>query len=252
MKHYSILIFDLDGTLAESKSTITLDMADVLSKALENHVVVIITGGMFIQIKTQVIDQLPQETNLSNLFILPTSGSEMQEYRDGGWQEVYHEALTDEQRRHIITSLEQALEQADIEIAQDEIVGEQIEDRQSQVTFSALGQEQSPEKKALWDPDEVKRRKMMGYLKDLEAEFDVKLGGSTSIDITLKGIDKAYGIKRFFKETGLDIKDGIFVGDKIVPGGNDWAATKTEIDTQSTSGPEQTMRIILDNLALSS
>jgi len=250
MKPYKTLIFDLDGTLSVSKSALSPEMAEVFSKASQTLNLAIITGGMFYQIQEQVIDRLTREAHLGNISILPTSGSEMRMYNTEKkeWEEVYSEKLSDNQKNRITKSLENALEQSSVEIAQDELAGDQIEDRESQITFSALGQNQTPELKAAWDPDEKKRREMMEYMTDLEDEFDVKLGGSTSIDITLKGIDKEFGINQFFKYTGLDIDNALFVGDKIIPGGNDWAATKTGIDTQSTEGPDQTMHIIVDNL----
>jgi len=250
MKHYKTLIFDLDGTLSISKAPLSSEMAEIFSKASQICNLAVITGGMFNQIEKQVIGHLTSDAVLSNIFILPTSGSEMRLYNSESkeWEVVYSEKLSDEQTTRIIAALKNALEKSSFKIGEDEILGEQIEDRESQITFSALGQKQNPESKAAWDPDGVKRREMMGNLTDLEDEFDVKFGGSTSIDITLKGIDKEFGVNEFLKQTGFDIRDSLFVGDKIIPCGNDWAATKTGIDTRSTTGPDETMHIIVDNL----
>ena len=77
----------------------------------------------------------------------------------------------------------------------EQVWGEVIEDRGSQITFSALGQQAPLEQKDKWDPDFTKRKKIKAILDTLIPEFSVRMGGATSIDITKPGIDKAYGIR---------------------------------------------------------
>jgi hypothetical protein len=67
--------------------------------------------------------------------------------------------------------------------------GEPIEDRGSQITFSALGQQAPLEEKKRWDPDFTKRKKIKAVLENLIPEFSVHLGGTTSVDVTKPGID---------------------------------------------------------------
>ncbi len=251
MKKYTHIIFDLDGTLAVSKSALDSKMAELLSDASHTLGLAIITGGMLSQIQIQCLDQLTENAQLQNMYVLPTSGSQMYVFNPDGqtWESLYNKAFTQDQKDRVMIALHRALGQASFTIDQASLRGEQIEDRGSQITFSALGQKQFPEVKVLWDPDHVKRLELLEYLEDLQDEFDVKMGGSTSIDITLKGVDKEFGIHQFYKHTDFDIHDGLFVGDQIVPGGNDWAATQTGIETRSTSGPEETMSIIKEVLA---
>lgn len=246
MKKYKTLIFDLDGTLAVSKMSLTDHMAETLAEATKVARVAIITGGLFEQIKKQVIDRLPDQANLNSFYVLPTSGTGMFQYnaQDKNWDTVYQKTLSEDQKQRVIGSLQKALENVSFQIDEDVLMGEQIEDRGSQITLSALGQQQLPDVKKAWDPGREKRRELILSLTDLEDEFDVKLGGSTSIDITLKGFDKEFGINEFFRITNFDINEALFVGDEIVPEGNDWAATKTGIDTVDTSGPDETMEII--------
>jgi hypothetical protein len=250
MKTYTTLIFDLDGTLAITKSPLSDSMSEVFSKALQVLNLAIITGGTFNQIKKQVIDRLDTNVRLEHLYILPTSGSEMLTYNTNtkSWDVIYSKQLSVNQKTKIIESLHTSLDKSSFTINNSLLLGEQIEDRGSQITFSALGQDQAAELKRLWDPKELKRREMMFFMEEIGDDFDIKLGGSTSIDITLKGIDKEYGINNFLSHTGFDIKKTLFIGDKIIPGGNDWAATKTGIDTRSTSGPEETQKIILEKI----
>ncbi len=93
-----------------------------------------------------------------------------------------------------------------------------IEDRGSQITFSALGQEAPLDEKKKWDPDFKKREKIKEILKPLIPDFSIQLGGSTSIDVTRPGIDKAYGVKKLQETLGIAIEDMIFVGDAVFPG----------------------------------
>ncbi|MCA9351606.1 HAD-IIB family hydrolase [Patescibacteria group bacterium] len=248
MKTYETMIFDLDGTLSVSKSPLSDEEAEVLSHASQQLVIAIITGGRFEQIKKQVIDRLKPDANLANLYILPTSGAMMYRYEDGSWTMAYQHPFNDEEKERVISALRRALADASFDIDPVILKGPQIEDRGSQITLSALGQQQDPEVKYAWDPDRKKRRELVSLLQDLDDQFDVKIGGTTSLDITKKGYDKAFGIREFFKVTGRDITKALFVGDELVPEGNDYAATTTGIDTRSTTGPEETARIIKEVL----
>lgn len=238
------IFFDLDGTLAESKSPISNEMADMLSLLSHHYTLVLISGGMLEQLTKQVIDKLSQNTRFTNWYLMPTSGASLFRYNNGSWVEEYQERLSEHQINTITTSINQALEQVSFTIKEHECKGSQIENRGSQVTFSALGQQQDYEMKKLWDPEKQKRRELQMILEPLLSDFDVKIGGSTSIDITLKGVNKAFGINQFFKVTGTSIKHGLFIGDELVPGGNDYAATETDIQTRMTSGPDETLEIL--------
>ena len=50
-------------------------------------------------------------------------------------------------------------------------------------------------KKKKWDSDFSKRSQMKALLDKSIPEFSVRLGGTTSVDVTKEGIDKAYGIR---------------------------------------------------------
>ena len=72
--------------------------------------------------------------------------------------------------------------------------------------------------------------------KELPA-FEVRRGGLTSIDVTQKGIDKAYGVRQIEKVLKIPIKEMVFIGDALYPGGNDAAAKKTGVQTIATKRP---------------
>jgi len=186
-----IIIFDLDGTLAESKSAIDAEMAGLLRALLGVVKVAIISGGDMPQFQKQVLTNLPADAHLADLSILPTCGTKFFEYKDG-WQKLYSEDLSPEQKTKIIASLTAAV--ASTGFQAQKTWGEMIEDRGSQITYSALGQQAPLDEKKSWDPDFAKRKAIKARLDVSIPEFSVRMGGATSIDVTLPGIDKKYGI----------------------------------------------------------
>ena len=208
-----LVVFDLDGTLAQSKSSIDAEMAALFNKLLGSIKVAVISGGNWPQFQKQVLSHLASDERLKNLSLLPTCGTQFYQY-DKSWEKLYAEDFTSEQKEKIISSLKKAIEQSGLKA--EKVWGEVIEDRGSQITFSALGQEAPLEEKVKWDPDFTKRKKMKAILDPLIPEFSVRLGGSTSIDVTKPGIDKAYGIRKLRDILGIAIEDMIFVGDALV------------------------------------
>jgi phosphomannomutase len=188
-----LVVFDLDGTLAQSKSSLDAEMATLLNKLLGVTKVAVISGGNWPQFQKQVLSHLASDKRLNNLLLLPTCGTQFYRY-ETEWKKIYAEDITGEQKTKIITSLKKAIEQSSQQ--PKKVWGEVIEDRGSQITFSALGQEAPLEEKMKWDPDFTKRKKIKAFLDTLIPEFSVRLGGSTSTDVTKPGIDKAYGIRK--------------------------------------------------------
>ena len=100
--------------------------------------------------------------------------------------------------------------------------GNIIEDRGSQITFSALGQEAPLDAKRAWDPDGIKKAALRDAVQPDVPELDVRGGGSTSVDITTRGIDKAFGMGKLVEETGIPASEMLFIGDRLDPEGNDY------------------------------
>jgi hydroxymethylpyrimidine pyrophosphatase-like HAD family hydrolase len=75
-------------------------------------------------------------------------------------------------------------------------------------------------------------------------EFSIATGGSTSIDITRKGITKAYGINRLAELTGIAVADMLYVGDALDEGGNDSVVKATGVPTHPVFGPEETAGLL--------
>ena len=247
-----LIVFDLDGTLAGSKSPLDSEMSGLLHDLLLIVKVAVISGGDWPQFEKQLLSNLPHDERLANLSLLPTCGTKFYRYDSAAWKKIYSEDLTAEERDKILSSLTKAIISADFKT--DKLRGEQIEDRGSQITFSALGQKAPLEEKIKWDPDFSKRKKIKAILDTLIPEFSVRIGGSTSIDITKPGIDKAYGIRKLRDLLGISLKEMIYIGDALYVGGNDYPAKEAGVDCISVKDPNETKRVILtiiEHLALS-
>jgi hypothetical protein len=232
-----LIVFDLDGTLAESKSSLDREMSALLHDLLGVVKVAVISGGGWPQFEKQLLSNLPHDERLVNLSLLPTCGTQFFQYA-GDWRKIYSEDLTAGEKEKITSSLKKAVEVAGFK--PEKVWGEVIEDRGSQVTFSALGQQAPLEEKDKWDSDFAKRKKITAILDILIPEFSVRMGGATSIDVTKPGIDKAYGIRKLRDLLGISLKEMIYIGDALFPGGNDYPAEQAGVVCVSVRGPQET------------
>lgn len=236
-----LIVFDLDGTLAPSKSALGPDMSALLHELLAIVKVAVISGGDWPQFEKQLLSDLPHDERLVNLSVLPTCGTKFFQY-SSEWKKLYAEDFTAKEKEKIISSLHQAFAQSGFKV--ERVWGEVIEDRGSQITLSALGQQAPLAEKQKWDPDFAKRKKIKAILDPLIPGFSVRLGGATSIDVTKPGIDKAYGIRKLRDLLGISLKEMIYIGDALFPGGNDYPAEQVGVVSIAVRGPDDTKRVI--------
>jgi len=88
-----LIVFNLDGTLAESKSPLDTEMLSLLHDLLRIVKVAVISGGDWVQFEKQLLSYLPHDEQLKNLSILPTCGTKFFKYSDG-WEKIYSEDFT--------------------------------------------------------------------------------------------------------------------------------------------------------------
>jgi len=236
-----LIVFDLDGTLAESKASLDAEMVTLFNRLLETVKVAIISGGDWPQFEKQVLSHLDSDKRLKKLSILPTCGTKFYQYNKG-WKELYAENFSADEKNKIIDSLNDAIKAAGTKV--EKTWGKQIEDRGSQITFSALGQKAPLNVKKLWDPKFTKRKKIKAILDKTLPEFSEQMGGATSIDITKPGIDKAYGIRKLKEILDIKISEMLFIGDALFEGGNDYPARITGADCIQVRDPDETKRVI--------
>ncbi len=241
-----LIAFDLDGTLAESKQPIGAPMATLLGQLLAVAHVAVISGGDWPQFETQVVAKLPADADLTRLFIMPTTGTKLYRY-DGGWKAVYADIFDADESAHIRAALDAAVKETGL--GGEKTWGEKIEDRGSQITFSGLGQEAPLDAKKAWDPDFAKRKALQAALRKTLPDLSVNVGGSTSIDITRKGIDKASGLRRLAEQSGIPTTAMLFFGDAIYPGGNDEPVKLAGIDSVAVRDVRETETAVASVIA---
>ncbi|MBI2037244.1 MAG: HAD-IIB family hydrolase, partial [Candidatus Liptonbacteria bacterium] len=247
-----LIIFDLDGTLTESKSDMDAEMSRLLCALLAKKPVAVIGGGKYELFQRQLLKKLRcPGSRLRRLYLFPTTSTAFYRYGTRGWRRVYVHTLSRGTRLRISSAFRKVLRELDY-VSPAKLYGNVIEDRGTQVTFSALGQdivrvlgERGVRLKKEWKRKNTAlkmkiARRVQRELPDLE----VRAAGYTSIDVTQKGIDKAYGIRQIRTHLNVPVRDMLFVGDALEPGGNDYAARRTGVRCIPVSGPRATKKLI--------
>lgn len=239
------MAFDLDGTLAESKQRVTLEMGEHLGTLLRHMPVAIMSGAGFPQFQKQFFPALPPSTPLEQLYIFPDNAAQCFVYRQDTWHPQYDLAFTPTEKAHIMIVLQDALAAVGLEHPPPQVWGERIEDRGAEIAFSPLGQQAPLEEKEAWHKQhDAVRKKLHEELNKRLPEFANVMGGLTTIDITRKGITKAYGVHRFSELTGIAIPDMLYVGDALQEGGNDAVVLETGVPVQAVFGPQESASLI--------
>ncbi|WP_341257583.1 MULTISPECIES: HAD-IIB family hydrolase [Gordonia] len=237
-KSYKLVMFDLDDTLAPSKTAMSDEMVELFRELLATSLGCIISGGQYGQFQSQVLDRLGDFPDKANLHLMPTNGTRYVRWSGDEWETVYAEDLSAEQKSLAMAVVEEGARE--LGLWESKTWGPILEDRGSQVTFSALGQSAPVDAKAAWDPDGRKKESLRAYAAARLPELEVRSGGSTSVDITAKGIDKAFGARRLMEILGLGIDDILFFGDRLDDGGNDRPVADLGIDSVHVHGWEDT------------
>ena len=237
------VFFDLDDTLAESFHTPSPEILAGLGKLLENTPIAIITGASFQRMHEQFLSSFENHPRADRFYIFPTSSSQAYNYAQGKWEFLYNLALTGEERSRIKKAILEAVVGIQ-EFSGIPHYGEQMIDRESQVAYTHVGIDASKDVKDSWDTDGSKRGLLWKALKQSLPDFEILMGGVTTIDITRKDVNKSYGVGWLSKRLGIPPSDMLYVGDALYPGGNDEVVIATGIQTRSVSGPAETRRVI--------
>lgn len=245
----AVVAFDLDDTLAPSKTRLPRPMAEVLVRLLERAQVCVISGGQFGQFRSQVVEALDEVggARLDRLHLMPACGTQYYRFVDGRWTRVYLEALTDDQKSRAAAALES--QARDLGLWEEHTWGPVLEDRESQMTFSALGQQAPVDAKRAWDPDGTKKLALRERVAALLPDLEVRAGGSTSVDITRVGRDKSFGMTKLLEQTGVDKGDVLFYGDRLDEHGNDYPVKAMGVPCAAVTGWQDTLAQLEELLA---
>ena len=263
-----VLSFDIDQTLNIAKTPIPDEITDLLIECLNYYEICPISGQKFDQFLIQIVNRLVERgvtsEQLRHLHLFVAQGTQYYRYNSSktiaekgpisvtvdktdapydekNWEQVYNFPLTDEEVKKITAAIEQAAKELDL-WEEDKLQDgdEIIENRLSQVTFSALGQKAGTEEKYAWDPDTKKREKIVARAKELAPEFDYEIGGTTSINAIKPGMNKEFGMTKLLEELNVDKSEILYFGDMTQPGGNDYPVVQMGIDTITVRSHEDT------------
>lgn len=242
-----VLAFDVDQTLNIAKMPIPDEIAELLIGCLDHYEICPISGQKFEQFLIQIVDRLVEKgatpEQLTHLHLFVAQGTQYYRYdlAAKNWDQVYNYPLTDEQVTKITAAIEQSAKELGYWEADKLAPGDEIiENRLSQVTFSALGQTAGTEAKYAWDPDCKKREAIVKRAKELAPEFEYEIGGTTSINAITPGMNKVFGMTHLMEELKVDKPEILYFGDMTQPGGNDYPVVQMGIDTITVRSHEDT------------
>ena len=235
-----LVAFDLDDTLAPSKSAIDPRIGEQLLRLAERVEVAIISGGQLQQFRSQVVERLPEADAdlLAHVHLMPTCGTQYDRLTAEGIETVYALSLTDDEKQRALAAVEEEAKR--LGLWAEQTWGPILEDRGSQITFSALGQSAPLDAKTAWDPTGEKKNTLRDAVAARIPDLEVRSGGSTSVDITHRGIDKAYGMRKLAEQTGIPLDDMLFVGDRLDEHGNDYPVLAMGVTCHAVEGWEDT------------
>ncbi len=191
----------------------------------------------------------PVVKRLKNLRLFVAQGTQYYRYEPSGdaynpadWLQVYNYPLQDEDVVKITTVLEEAARELGFWEADKLAPGDQIiENRLSQITFSALGQAAGTEVKYAWDPDLKKRQAIVEKCREKLPGFLYEIGGTTSINVAAPGMNKEFGMTHLLEELKVEKSDVLYFGDMTQPGGNDYPVVAMGVDTITVRSHEDTL-----------
>jgi hypothetical protein len=237
------VIFDLDDTLADSFQPPSALMIERLRTLLARLPIAIMTAAGFPRVERQFLTELADSPHINNLFVFPNSTAECFLFEDGAWKCAYSLALTAEERAAIANAIRESELEIGIDGNNPKYVPEIIV-RDAQVAYAVLGLKATEEDKVAWDPDQKKRMQFKAALEKRIPNFEILIGGRTTIDITRKGINKSHGVRWLAERLGVAASDMLYVGDALYPGGNDEVVAATGIQTHTVNGPDDTIKVI--------
>lgn len=242
-----LIAFDVDDTLVKSKNPLTNEMRDLLAELLKKYEVAIISGSRYEIFQTNIIEPLSKVAgdDLKHMHILPTCGTRYYTYSGDvlNWNLEYAEDFTEEQKATIAEACERRAKE--FGLWPEKPYGEVIEDRLSQIAMSMLGQQAPAEAKYEWyNAHKEEAYSLTEKIAEDLPDFEVRYGGTTTVDVTAKGIDKAHGMKKLLEALNLEKADALFIGDRLEEGGNDYPVKAMGIDTIDVDGWETTPYVV--------
>ena len=126
--------------------------------------VAVMSGAAFHQFENQFLSAFPDDAKFEHLYLFPTNAAACYQFAGGAWVATYDHSFTPAEREHVMEVLNESLKETGFDKPPSQVWGERVEDRGTQITFSALGQQAPIEEKQKWDPTRAKRRPLYDLL----------------------------------------------------------------------------------------
>lgn len=231
----TIVLFDVDGTLTESRKTIISEVRDLIIELKKKVTIGVVGGSDFIKQKEQLGGDVLDIFDYS----FPENGVVAYRHGKNIHQNSIKEYLGEDKIQNFVNFCLRYLADLDIPIKR----GTFIEFRTGMINLSPIGRncsQQEREQFCLYDSKNNVRSNMIATLEKEFPNYDLKysIGGQISIDVFPIGWDKRYCLKHLSSKF-----DKIyFFGDKTDPGGNDYEIyTAYEVDGNQVSSPQDTI-----------
>ena len=237
LKEKNIIIADVDDTICNSCQQISQPMANQINHMIQHgYQFAFISGTKNIDLQQMLSSRITQPHHL-----LGTTGTQYVHIQHNQPTVIYTHTFTQKEKHEITTALNHLITHYNIQSHTTK--EDQLQDRESQITLSAIGRHAPSEIKAQYDPNGKKRLEWITFLTQQldETKYDIKIGGTTSLDITRKGLNKEWGIRQFLNHNNYLVNQVLFFGDKLHPGGNDYPATRI-VDCIAVKNTQETLQ----------
>ena len=106
-----LIVFDLDGTLAESKQRLSAEMGELVVSLLSKMPVAVMSGASFAQFEKQFLPALSEIEHIDRLFIFPTNAAQCFTHKGGAWRAIYDHSFSIFEKARIMQALKEAIEE---------------------------------------------------------------------------------------------------------------------------------------------
>lgn len=214
-------VFDVDGTLTPSRSTIVPVFADFFIDFIKKNPVYLVSGSDY----AKTLEQLGSEICDLVAGVYSCAGNAL--YIKGIQQYANPLTMTSQE----LLFLESLLNESSYPVR----TGEHVELRVGLCNFSIVGRGANCEQRnayVQWDKKTNERNHIAEKINNKFARLEATVAGETGVDIYVRGKDKSQIVDA--------IKPFVFFGDAIYPGGNDYTIAQCAVRYFKVNSWEET------------
>lgn len=196
--------FDVDGTLGEARQLMDPEFKRWFMQWMHGKNVYLVTGSD----RAKTVEQIGEDIVDSCTMSFQCAGNSV-------WQKGVEVSST---KLNVPPEMIQFLEEKVVSTHYPDLYGNHIELRTGLINFSIVGRNAVGDQRDdyyAWDQKHKERQSIAEEFNSKFIGFEAEVGGNTSLDIHLKGRNKA----QVYDVIGAPL---VFFGDRIFPGGNDY------------------------------